>query len=73
MYVKVFLRGKGLFNHLTSGKSSIKSSERYSAKANPTLNYRLDQDDNAIIRLIISNIEPHIGSSALYMSTAKQI
>jgi hypothetical protein len=60
--VEVFLKGKGLYTHLQSCKSS-----------DPTTANLWDQEDNQIISLILNNVEPHIGSSYIYLPTAKYI
>jgi hypothetical protein len=60
--VEIFLKGKGLYDHLTSGKPSEASS-----------NSRWDQEDNQIISLMLNSVEPHIGSSCIYLPTAKDI
>jgi hypothetical protein len=56
------LRGKGLYHHLQSEKLSDSSSTSL-----------WDQEDNQIISLMLNNIEPHIGSSCIYLPIAKDI
>jgi hypothetical protein len=60
--VEVFLIGKGLYHHFMSEKPS---------KFNSTGLW--DQEDNQIISLMLNSIEPHVGSSCLYLPTAKDI
>lgn len=62
------MHGKGLFNHLLLDRPVAKSPD-----IDSTLNDQRDQEDNANIELTMSSIKPHIGSSSLYMSIAKQI
>jgi hypothetical protein len=60
--VEVFLRGKGLYTHLQSGKPSDSTSSSL-----------WDQEDNQIISLMLNSVEPHIRSSCIYLPTAKDI
>jgi hypothetical protein len=60
--VEVYLRGKGLYSHLESGQPPENSNKSH-----------WDQADNQIISLMLNSIEPHIGSSCLYLPTAKAI
>lgn len=74
LYVlRCFCGEKGLFDQLILDKPSTKSPDSDSTEADSTLNDRWDLEDNAIIGLMISSIEPHIGSSVLFTSIAKQI
>lgn len=57
--VKVLLHDRDLFNHFILDRPSVKSSKRDFAKAD-LLNNEWDQEDNAIIGLMNSSIEPHI-------------
>jgi hypothetical protein len=56
------LKEKGLYDHLTSGKTSEASSAS-----------RWDQEDNQIIYVMPNSVEPHIGSSCIYLPIAKDI
>jgi hypothetical protein len=60
--VELFLRVKGLYSHLQSGKPPDSSSKSL-----------WDQEDNQSISLMLKSIEPHTGSSCLYLPTAKDI
>jgi hypothetical protein len=60
--VEVYLRGKGLYSHLQLETPPENSSTSL-----------WDQADNQIISLMLNSIEPHIGSSCLYLPTAKAI
>lgn len=60
--VEVSLRGKGLYTHLQSGKPTDSTSTSL-----------WDQEDNQIISLMLNSVEPHIGSSCIYLPTAKDI
>lgn len=60
--VEVSLRGKGLYTHLQSGKPTDSTSTSL-----------WDQEDNHIISLMLNSVEPHIGSSCIYLPTAKDI
>jgi hypothetical protein len=59
--VEVYLRGKGLYSHLESKQPLANSSQSL-----------WNQADNQIISLMSNSIEPHIGSSCLYLPTIKQ-
>jgi hypothetical protein len=59
--LKFFLKGKGLFTYLISGMPK---------DTTPSL---WEQEDNQIISLMLNNIESHIGSSCIYLPTAKDI
>jgi hypothetical protein len=52
----VFLRGKGLFDHLVLEKSR-----------NTNFSSLSDQEDNQIMCLMLANIEPSIGFSLLHL------
>lgn len=60
--VEMFLRGKGLSDHLISDKS--KSGDSSSP---------WDQEDNQIMSLMLNSIEPNIGAPLLDLRYAKAI
>ena len=59
---EVFLRGKGLYDHLVSEKPRKTDSSSL-----------WEQEDNQIMSLMLTSIEPSIGSTLLYLRTAKAI
>lgn len=73
--VEIFLRGKGLFNHLLYDKASSSASISDTASSDgsniiPTTVASTSlwhQEDNLIMSLVLSSIEPNIGVTLMHL------